>query len=267
MSDQSSRPPTSRDIADWLGSLRRAAAFLTVLPVAPPGFTDRPLSATLPAFPLVGAGIGLICGLVWLLLRGFEVDDLLAAVLAVGVGVLLTRALHEDGLADMADALGPPDADRERRLEILRDSRIGAFGALALIFSIGLRAVALSELSPMAGLAVLVAAHALSRAALGWPWGTLLAARPDGLAAGEGAPDRATLNLTLAIGAGVGALCLLLGAGVMATLLALAVAALATVGISRVAATRFGGYTGDVLGATQQTAEIAVLVVAAAIVG
>lgn len=252
-------PPIS-PLARALAELHFAAIFLTRLPlpdigiVAPGG-----LGRAMRFFPLVGAVIGLVAGLVFLALHAL-VPPLVAALLAVLAAVLLTGALHEDGLADMADGLGARGG-RERRLEVMRDSRTGAYGVLALIFAIGLPVAALASApTALAGLGALVAAHALSRALIPAAMQIMPPARPDGLGAGAGTPDA-----TVAAMAGVLGLLLCaagLGMGAPVAILAGILGAACVVWLAR---STLGGHTGDVLGAVQKVSEIAVLVAAAGV--
>ena len=140
-----------------------AVAFLTRIPVGQHSEGDRQLADSAWAFPLVGAGIGAVAAFVLLVAQLIGLGDWLSALLAVLAGLLLTGAIHEDGLADTADgALG--GHDRNSRLAIMRDSRHGTYGVLAIVLSVGLRAAALAQIGEAvhAGLA-LVAAHAASR--------------------------------------------------------------------------------------------------------
>jgi len=174
----------------------------------------------------------------------------------------MTRALHEDGLADTADGLGPHGLDADRRLEIMRDSRNGTFGVLALALSVLVKVACLAQFHSATGLVVLIAAHALSRAVIAYP---LLAYSPvhtDGLGSRTGKPTDNDVWLTIGIGA-VLAFLLLLGKGFFVALLAPIAVIAATWFGTRWIAERLGGYTGDTLGATQQMAEVVFLVVAA----
>jgi adenosylcobinamide-GDP ribazoletransferase len=254
---------------DWLLALGEAAGFFTCLPVGTTARRFR-LADTLPVWPVVGLGIGFAAGIDLAIARWLGAAPWLAAVVGLLTGVVLTGALHEDGLADTADALGAPGADRARRLDILRDSRIGAFGALALIFSLLLRAAALAQVAAVAGAGVallaLAAAHALSRAAMAWPVNASSPARSDGLGAGIGIPEPAIAGWALAAGGALGFLCLL-GVSPLAALLAPALAVALAAGATAVLRERFGGYTGDTLGATQQLIEVAILSLAALCTG
>ncbi|SDH86953.1 adenosylcobinamide-GDP ribazoletransferase [Roseospirillum parvum] len=262
MSDQ---PPLT---AARLGyDLRLAAAFLTRLPIAwpsPPGGGDPPpMASVMWAFPLVGAGLGLAAGGVMLGGLWLGLPPLAAALLALAGLVVVTGCLHEDGLADVCDGLGVrpgPDGDLTRRLEVLRDSRLGSFGALGLIFSIGLKAAALVALGGAAPLA-LALALALERGIMPLIMHTLPAARGDGVGAGFGRPSRpvagTALALSLLVALPLG------GAGVAAFAAGVGLAAAAMIAARRL----FGGFTGDVVGAIGQLVAVVILLVLAALVG
>lgn len=257
--------PTMPATAPWTGwwtDLRVAATFLTRLPgLAVSGETD--LARAMRVFPLVGAALGLLAGLVYALAYGAGLPPLAAALLALAASALATGALHEDGLADLADGLaGGRDADS--RLAIMADSRIGAAGALALLFGVGLRAAALAALAtPGVAAAALVAAAAGSRAIFPAIIHRLPPARAQGLGAMAGVPSSETGLVALGLGALIVVICLGLATGLAAML----AAALATAALAATARRAIGGYTGDVLGAAQQVAEIAILLVAAAALG
>ncbi len=237
-------------------SPRRAWAFLTRLPGGAHPSDDRELGRSVPWFPLVGAVIGGLPGSVYWALHG-PLGAPLAAVLAVAAGAIATGCFHEDGLADTADALG--GATRSRRLEIMKDSRVGVFGVLALVLSTLVRVFAVASLGPVDGLVALVMAHMLGRT---------MAVAVMGVApvAGTGLGHSYTAHLPRAWTAVAvvvsGAAAASLGLPGAVSLAAAAVAA-ALVGL--VASRAFGGTTGDVLGAIEQAAEMAVLVVAASL--
>src|SRR5438477_159857 len=144
-------------------SLRAAASFLTVLPVAN---ADGSPGARLGRayFPAIGAVVGLAAGLVFVLLSAF-LAPLVAAACAIARLTLLTGAIHLDGLADSADGLLGSRGDAARRLEVMRDPRLGSFGVIAIVLVLVLAVAALSSMSPARGLAALVIAGALSRLA------------------------------------------------------------------------------------------------------
>jgi adenosylcobinamide-GDP ribazoletransferase len=236
-----------------------ATAFLTRIPTTAPAASGR-LAEAAWAFPPVGAGIGAVAAIAFALAQFLGLGDGPAALLAVSAGILMTGALHEDGLADTADGFGG-GADREAKLAIMRDSRQGSFGVLALVLSVGLRAVALAGLGDAvhAGLA-LIAAHAASRAALPAAMVLLDPARTDGVGAAAGRPTTSTAVIAAAIGAVIAILAL----GPWRGVLALGFAAAAVFALGMIARRQIGGYTGDVLGAFQQIGEIVLLLAAAA---
>ena len=238
-----------------------ATAVLTRLPVGieaegEPGA----IAASGWAFPLVGAGIGGLVALAFFVAELLGCGSAVAASLALLAGIAVTGAFHEDGLADTADGFGG-GGDREATLAIMRDSRHGSFGILALVFSVGLRAAALATLGdPIhVGLA-LVAAHAASRGALPLTMHLLAPARTDGLGFTAGQPSRPVALIAALIGIAIALAALGPARGSAALLLAAAAIALSAM----LARRQIGGYTGDVLGAFQQIGEIVMLLVAAA---
>jgi adenosylcobinamide-GDP ribazoletransferase len=237
-----------------------ATAFFTRVPVTTPACRAEPLADAAWAFPLVGAGIGGVAAFSFLLVQLLGLGDWPAAVLAVLAGVVLTGALHEDGFADTADGL-IGGHDRDERLAIMRDSRHGTFGVLAIVLSVLLRAAALARIGEAvyAGLA-LVAAHAASRSVLPFAMRALGAARADGLGAAAGRPRTPLAIAALVIGLLVTLAALGPTRGAIA--FGLAGASISTLGM--LAHRRIGGYTGDVLGAFEQIGEIVILLTAAA---
>jgi len=208
------------------------------------------------AIPLAGAVLGVLPALLLLLLTATALPGLVTASLVVIVQIMLTGALHEDGLADVSDGFFG-GSSLERRLEIMKDSRTGAFGALALCLTVLLRIVLIAELlarfGPLTAAAVLIGIEAGSRALMVWQWKVLPPARPDGLGARFGVPDTAAANQAAVFGA----LCLLPVAAALPVphvSLALVLAGLAAWGSGKLALAKIGGFTGDVLGAVQQVA-------------
>lgn len=239
--------PQPRDIAEALMLLTRVP--VPVRLPAPRGAAAAwawPLAGMLVA--ALGAAVGGIA-----LAAGFPRD--VAAGLALVATVLLTGALHEDGLADTADGFWGGHTP-ERRLEILRDSRIGTYGAVALVLALGLKWQALAALADdpaRLGIAM-VAAAALSRAAMAGVARALPHARPDGLSAATGRPARQAVLLGWVIALGV-----TLPLAGLAGLAAMLGAVLGAFAVAILARQRLGGQTGDILGASQQMAEIAAL--------
>jgi adenosylcobinamide-GDP ribazoletransferase len=237
-----------------------ATALLTRLPVGAPAVADGAVAAAGWAFPLVGAGVGAFCALVFFVAELLGAGSAVAALLALAGGLAITGALHEDGLADTADGFGG-GSGREQKLAIMRDSRHGTFGVVALVLSIGLRGAALGAIGePIGAGLALIAAHAVSRGALPALMRQLPAARTDGLGATAGRPSLAVTLIAAAVGGLLALATLGPGRGAAALVLAGGTLALAAL----LARRQIGGYTGDVLGAFQQIGEIVMLLVAAA---
>lgn len=256
MRGHSDTPPRDSGPRRWFTALPVAAMFLTRLPVTA---TDGAVAGAAVAFPVVGAAVGALGGAAYGLAALAGLPDLACALLAVGATVVATGALHEDGLADMADGLA--GATPEEAIRIMRDSRIGGYGVLALIFSVGLRAAALAALpGPLAAILALTVIGALSRAALPSVMRLLPQASTSGLAAAAGTPTAGDALAAIVLAAAL-ALVALEPASALAALTAAAVAAGAVAALAR---RRLGGYTGDCLGAVQQAAETAGLLALAA---
>ena len=234
-----------------------ATAFFTRLPVNPEAAGEWRLADSAWAFPLVGAGIGGAAALA-LLAQLIGLPGWPAALLSVLAGIALTGALHEDGLADTADGFCG-GRDREEKLAILRDSRQGTYGVLAIVLSVLLRTAALAAIGDVihAGLA-LVAAHAASRAALPAAMIGLTPARHDGLGAMAGTP-RAGGAIAAAL---IGAATALAALGPVRGAIALCLAGVMVFATVELARRQIGGHTGDVLGAFQQVGEIVILLAA-----
>ncbi len=233
-----------------LDEVRLALMLLTRLPVGRLE-TAMSLSSAIWAYPLVGTLVGGLTGAALYLALRAGLHPLPAALLALAVSVLLTGAMHEDGLADVADGFGG-GATRERKLEITRDSRIGSYGVVVLVLVLGLRAAFLSEL-PVAGLvAHLAGLGALSRGLLPGLMLALPPARLGGLGQSAGAnarPAQVLAGLGLAVAISLATLpCFLSIAAIMTV---------AAAGIGLLAWRQIGGFTGDVLGAAQIAAEVA----------
>jgi len=252
-------------MAGLIADLRVSAAFLTRVPAKWLGGegAGRPdLGEASRVFSLVGAAIGLAGGLILVVAAFLGVPLFIAAALAVATTMLVTGALHEDGLADTFDGFGG-GATSERKLEIMRDSRIGTYGTAALIFSILIRTGTLWSLaiaSPWrAGLA-LIAAEAVSRTGLMRVWHDLPAARPLGLAHDTGPPEAEALLIAQALALVITLVTVWPTAGLAAAIVGILLAAAGTYIFSVVSRTQIGGRTGDTLGACQQIAAVAFLV-------
>ena len=232
--------------------LLAAAQFLTRLPIRLRSAPD--LAISVPWFPVVGAAIGVVTGASAAGL-GHLVPMPVAASVAVMLGVLMTGAFHEDGLADTADAMG--GGTPERRREILKDSRHGSYGVAALCGSILVRVVCVASLGPAAAFGGLVAAHTLGRGAAVAVMGAADPVPTEGL----GADYTRTLSGRRAI---IG----VVGAAVFATIAtgwwaapSIVAAGLGAWAVAAVAHRAFGGVSGDILGAVEQVSECAVLIV------
>lgn len=239
-----------------------ALQFLTRLPVpARVGFDPQWLNESARHFPLVGACVGVLAaGVLWAAGGVFPVG--VAVGLSMAATVLLTGAFHEDGLADTCDALGGA-VSRERALEIMKDSRIGSYGAVGLLLVLGLKAAALAALPLAWAVPALVLGHTASRAAAV----SLIRFMPyagdvDQAKAKPLARRISTAGLLFALGwvALVGGLIVACSPGTwVAVLIALALAVVGALACARWFRRRLGGITGDTLGATQQLTELLML--------
>jgi adenosylcobinamide-GDP ribazoletransferase len=246
-------PVDSRpDIAEF----GTAISFLTRLPGGPEGIRQPPtLAEAAWAFPLVGAVVGLIGGLAVILAYAIGLPPLLAATIGVLVAVLVTGAMHEDGLSDTIDGFGGGSTAVDK-LAVMRDGRIGAFGALAMIFSLLIRIAALAWAIPFSRigtLALLVAAEAASRAAMVRVWHDLPPARSDGLSYNAGRPTERLSVLALAIAGVLTALAILFPVVTFWSAVAAFAGSLAAALVfAQICRSEIGGQTGDTLGAAQQ---------------
>ncbi|MEO1035393.1 MAG: adenosylcobinamide-GDP ribazoletransferase [Pseudomonadota bacterium] len=233
-----------------------AVQFLTRIPV-PVGnaFSPARLAATPRYYPLVGVIIGVLCAAVHSLALAC-LSPAVAILLAVGAGLLITGGFHEDGLADTFDGLG--GADRDQTLEIMRDSRIGTYGTLALVLILGTKIAALVDLAPGRVAMAFIVAHSLSRLSAVLVIASSRYVRDHGI----GKPTADGIGVgSLAVALLTGALLLVwfaFAAGTAETLTVLAGALLGHVAMRALFERRLGGYTGDTLGAVQQTSELGV---------
>ncbi|HEY8337609.1 MAG TPA: adenosylcobinamide-GDP ribazoletransferase [Tardiphaga sp.] len=249
------------------GALLDAIRFLTVVPVpdSPEAMAPDWLARAMKFFPVVGAGIGAASALVLLVANEFW-SPVMSALLAVTTSIVLTSALHEDGLADTVDSFGG-GWTLEKRLAIMKDSRIGTYGALALGLGVMLRVTAISDLPMWAGPAALIAAHAAARAAPAFVMNNMAYAGDTAtmkVAYVEAPVRRDELRFALVVVA-LAALPLAL-VSLWAVIVGWLGGALLAWLLAKWSRRLLGGYTGDVLGATEQLFEIGFLLgVAAAI--
>jgi adenosylcobinamide-GDP ribazoletransferase len=214
------------------------------------------------ALPVAGAVVGLMAAVVYWLARGTGLPPLVAAGLTVAASLLITGCLHEDGLADVVDSFG--GETRERKLEIMRDSRIGTYGVCALVVSLLLRTAALATIAdPALAAPVLVATHMAARSHIGLFMRLVPPARADGLSVGVGAPPRGSAMAALIIGV----VALGMGLGPTAGVFAIVLMAAEFVFLAWLCMRQIGGQSGDVLGALEQMGEVTILLVAAANAG
>ncbi|MEP9388586.1 adenosylcobinamide-GDP ribazoletransferase [Mesorhizobium sp. KR9-304] len=248
---------TPRRIAD---DIALCLVFFTRLPLPRLEFGARTLAQAIWAAPLAGVAVAVAASVVHAAASAAGLSPEVAAALALAAAMLTTGCLHEDGLSDVADGFGGGKT-REQKLDIMRDSRIGAYGAAALMLSALIRWSALVQLgNPFFVFCGLAAAHAASRALLPAFMHLVPPARQDGLAAGAGTVAADTAMTALATGAVA-----LLALGVSGLAAAAFLLALVFYGFRALCLRQIGGQTGDTLGALQQLGEIAVLLVAAAI--
>jgi adenosylcobinamide-GDP ribazoletransferase len=247
----------------WRDDLLAAVTFLTRLRLRRAS-AEEPVATSLAsatwAFPLVGVVIGIIGGIVYVVAFAIGLPALAAALIAIGATALATGGLHEDGLADTADGLGG-GTTRDEKLSIMRDSRTGVYGVLALVFSVALRVVALGQIDQgWRVLGALIAAHALARGLLPFALRFMEPARSDGLGATAGRPEQSFVLWSCGIAIVVALVAAGIRPGLSAAIAAAAVAAV----IAWLAQRQIGGFTGDVLGAIEQGGEVAALLAIAA---
>ena len=239
-----------------------ALQFLTRVP-APRwvGFEPAWLIQSARHFPAVGLCVGAASALV-LMLGHALFGPAVAVGLAMAASVLITGAFHEDGFADTCDALGGA-VSRERALEIMKDSRIGAYGAIGLVLMLGLKAAALVSLPPAAAVPALLLAHTASRAAAVLLIRLLPYAGDIEHAKAKPMAQRVEVSGVLVAAGWVVLVAVALVWHVpqqaTAVLASLSFAVAGTVWCARWLRRRLGGYTGDALGATQQITELLVL--------
>ncbi|MDT2024284.1 adenosylcobinamide-GDP ribazoletransferase [Methylocella sp. CPCC 101449] len=249
-------------LSDLLSCLR----FYSRLPVPVLTFETSPhampdVSRMARVLPLAGLIIALPAAVVVMIAHGLGLPAVIVAGLALVALVMTTGAFHEDGLADTADGFGG-GAERARKLEIMKDSRIGTYGGVALILSLGLRWAALAiliERSSFGAAGLLIAAAALSRPLGLMPLFALPPARTDGAASAAGRPTTDAFVTALGGGAAVALLFGVPQAGLHVVLVASVVAAAGALAVTTLSRAQIGGQTGDVAGAAQQLAEIGFL--------
>lgn len=235
-----------------------ALQFFTRLPIPRwVGFSPEWLQSSIRYFPAVGIAVGAMTAGIYLFFAVLW-NPAIASLLSTALGIYLTGALHEDGFADTCDGFGGGYAP-ERILEIMRDSRVGSYGAIGIVLLLGVKCISLASLPMEAAAAALLAAHPLSRlgaSALVW---RLNYVRDEGrakpLAQKMSDVEFGIAQVTALIPVGILALFGYLPWGAIAG--GIIAATLATFWLARLFIKRIGGYTGDCLGAVQQASEVA----------
>jgi adenosylcobinamide-GDP ribazoletransferase len=252
-----------RGLTDVIRDIRTSVLFSTRLPLGRPAVAGGAASARATwAWPLAGALVGSIGAGVYWATAAAGVPTLAAAGLAVAATLLATGCLHEDGLADTADGFGGASS-RERKLVIMSDSRIGAYGACVLIMSLLLRIATIASLGdPLLVVPVLIAANIAARSSMPVLMRLVPPARNDGLSAEGGRPPLPAVGVAVLLGT----IALALGLGVMPGLIAFLLIACAVALMAWLCRQQIGGQTGDVLGALEQICEVLILLVASALV-
>lgn len=255
--------PLADSIIHILYSTVRGLGFLTRLPFDRKWFENRQdISADAAAFPFAGCIIGFIAAITLFAMGLFGFSPLTAALFTVLTLVVLTGALHEDGLSDVADAFWALKTPQER-LAIMKHSQIGTFGALALIFATGLRVILLADIIAACGFwvafLVLIAVESASRAVMVWFWWSLPPARSDGIAGTAGKPEKQAAVFAVSAALAIFAVLIIPTQGVLSFIIAVFFAILCLYGFSRLCQKKIGGYTGDTLGVMQQIGAIALL--------
>jgi adenosylcobinamide-GDP ribazoletransferase len=245
--------PNSLSIQNWVSDFLVAGTLLTRLPLphAPKSAFERQEESAW-AFPIIGLLIGLLTCTVGWIAFGFGLPAQIIAGLMLGASMILTGAMHEDGLADCADGFWG-GYDPARRLEIMKDSQIGTYGVLAVVITTGVRWMALTTIIST-GFAGVIAAAVLSRGVMPALMTLLDNARKSGLSHSVGRPSQQVALLSFAIASFIAILMIGLSA-----IGAIMVAVIVAFGIARLAKSKIGGQTGDVLGATQLLSETTIL--------
>jgi len=249
----------TESLRQLLTDLRIAISLCTRLPVGPStAVGEGDVARASWAFPVAGLMVGLAGAAVYWLASRVNLTVLPASALAIATTTLLTGAIHEDGLADTADGFGG-GRTRQQKLEIMRDSQIGTYGACALMISLMLRWSALADIADPRFVAIaLITAHVAARASLPAFMAFVPPARTDGLSSGVGQPPLQSAAIALVLGA-IG---LFLGFGLGSAMFALSMLVVIGLLLAAFAQRQVGGQTGDVLGALEQASEVTILLIA-----
>ncbi|MDZ7823519.1 MAG: adenosylcobinamide-GDP ribazoletransferase, partial [Ahrensia sp.] len=232
----------------------RALGFLTRLPIPNRFFeTSAPDQTNQCAgfYPVAGLIIGLFGAIVLAVSHMLGHAPFIVATLAIFTCIILTGALHEDGLGDVADGFGG-GTTLEKRLEIMKDSRLGTYGVLAVAGSLALKVGCLTAIlqtsGAVAGSLALLASASLSRGAMVWFWASLPAAKTSGVSSTVGQPPDNAVSLAAILGLASGIVLGLAATGFIATCVAVLLSLGALLGFQRLCVRMIGGQTGDTLG-------------------
>lgn len=250
-------------MSDFIGALMRAFGFLTRLPIKSHWFSPtQSIASDAHFFPIAGLIIGFFSAVLLLFLYSIGFNAWVSAIITVFFTIVLTGALHEDGLADVADAFFVAKS-QEDRLKIMKDSRIGTYGTLALIFSIFMRVSLIAGIlinqGKLATAIALIAIPSIARGGMVCFWTRLPLARKNGTAAAAGMLPSSVANKSLLI---TGLVTLIAGVfffNIFWIIGAVAVFILFIGWFSIECRKRIGGFTGDTLGATEQCLAILLL--------
>lgn len=236
-----------------LSDITTAASLLTRIPVRDSWVDPSRLASSVWAFPIIGVLIGFLSGLLLESLIIIGISNGVSAAFAIGLSIFLTGGLHEDGIADCADGLGG-GTSKERALEIMKDSRIGAYGAIILMLFLITRWSAVADLANSSPIQNLVIIGAVSRLPMVLAMVSMENARDNGLSHHVGKPH-ATYAAMAFVFCAVLSMALLSWLGLVVLLVVFASALPLLILSNR----KIGGQTGDVLGGTQQCSEVAAL--------
>lgn len=238
-----------------LHALLLALQFLTRIPVRSDGiYSDAKMAASPRYYPTIGLIIGALSAAIYSV-ASLALTPLVGAVLSTALICLLTGAFHEDGLADSFDGIGG-GLTKERSLEIMKDSRIGTYGAAALVFVLGLKISLLASLPIGAAIAGLITVHCLSRVSSVLVIATSRYVRFEGTGKyTAGGLSSASVSIVIVTGAGA-LLGLAYGLDPSAAFACVMGAAAGHAAMRAIYQQKLGGYTGDTLGAVQQVSEV-----------
>jgi adenosylcobinamide-GDP ribazoletransferase len=235
-----------------------ALQFLTRIPTPTlSAFDPNWIARSARFYPLVGSLVGAMTGLVFFLSHQVW-SGFVSAALAIALGILVTGGFHEDGLGDTADGLGG-GLNPEQRMAIMKDSRIGSYGTLAIWSVLSVKLVSLAALPAWGGMLALIIAHSMARACSVVVMHTFSYARDPDTSKIKPIPNGVTANeMFFSLATGLVTL-MLFCEDIPHAIMALLFASISTLVIARLSQRLIGGWTGDVLGAIEQCAEIAVL--------